>query len=271
MNELVRLWRRAVTAELCWREPDGAPAALTATPLLLAGGTPCVALPYARAGEVAGLTRATRVAFAVTDSRSLPDGAPGALAIGGLARHEDTSGELFTVELLQQELAKYPPSRTLADSPLLCRENWWWLPRIILRLDRIDRVVELPARTNPARQALVVRGGDSLAVEVAEPPGPAGWSGERVELRPRPSWPATEVPALAFGYDYTMPDLERWEAWSRRGVLAHDALVVTHGTGEPEGTLTPLPLLGRIRRQHSLARACRRAITAAERAGQERA
>ncbi|WP_216216202.1 hypothetical protein [Amycolatopsis aidingensis] len=265
MNELVRLWRRAVTAEVCWREPDGSPAALTATPLL-AGESPCVALPYARAAEVAGLSQGSRVTFAVTDSRSLPEGAPGMLATGRLARREDTSGELFTVELLRQELAKYPPSRTLADSPLLCRENWWWLPRIVLSLERVDRVRELPARTNPARQALVVRGGDGLAVQVAEPFGPAGWSGERVRLAPWPEWPV-QAPALAFGYDYTIPDLERWEPWSRRGVLAHDALVVTHREGEPEQVLTPLPLLRRIQRQRTLARACRRAIAAAERPG----
>lgn len=271
MNELVPLWRRALTAEVCWLDSEGTPSAIAATPVL-AGGIPYVALPYARASEVVSLHDGCRAAFSVTDSRSLRGGGRARAAVGTLVRSDDTDGDFFTVELLRQELVKYPPSRALADSPLLCRENWWWLPRILLRLSP-GATVELPARTNAGRHALLARERDGeLALDVVDTVHTVdaadgldgGKHAVRLRALPDAALRGDGAPAVAFGYDYSMPDFERWESWSVRGRLLGDRLESAEWAGRPEPELGPLPLLQRIRRQRSLGRACRRGLAAAE-------
>jgi hypothetical protein len=233
---------------------------------LLDGDTPCVALPYSRTGEIAGLREAEQVAFVVSDARSLRAGSRGLAALGAPSVAEDLTGDMFTVELLGQELRKYPPSRTLADSPLLCRENWWWLPRIIVRLDRVRHTVDLPARTDPARHALLARERDGLpALHVVET-APETEAGIALTEPEGAALRGDGAPALVLGYDYSMPDLELWESWSLRGTLLGDALRVTKRSGEPGTELGPLPLVRRVRRHRALARACRRNIAAAEHA-----
>ncbi|EHR49984.1 hypothetical protein SacmaDRAFT_1714 [Saccharomonospora marina XMU15] len=266
MNALIPLWRRAITAEVCWLTAEGDPAAVAATPLL-DRDVPCVALPYSRAGEVAGLRDAEQVAFAVTDSRSLRPGVPAMAVVGAVSVLDDTEGDHFVVELLKQELVKFPPTRTLADSPLLCRENWWWLPRLIIRLERVTRLLELPPRTNPARHGLLVRERDAtLAPGVVEV---LDGRHDRLPLRDAggKALRGDGGPALVFGYDYSMPDLERWETWSRGGRLLGDELVVERRSGSPDADLSPLSLLGRVRRQREMSRECKRNILAAQRRG----
>ncbi|GAA1202471.1 hypothetical protein [Prauserella alba] len=323
MNRLREAWQRAVTAELCWTNPDGSTAAIAVTPVLRgpdpASATVCAALPYARAGEVEGLRSAAAAVFAVTDSRSLPGDAAAETAAGdasagvvlsGIAAAgtvriiDDLHGELFTEELLDQELVKYPPSRALADSVLLRRENWWWLPRIVVELTGSAAgagsagTMPLPARTDPTRHALLV----GPAADSPEPPDTPKLLGSpelrRVpelhsvpELRcvdvgadvddaPHPAVPSgvatvrelTDEPlppapggALVFGYDYTMPDLERWEAWSLAGTVEGEQLAVDARTGSPGADLRTLGLLARTRRHRALAKACRAGVRAAER------
>lgn len=265
MNEFDRLWGRALTGEICWLAASGIPAVLPVTPLLSGvGQVPCVALPYAGAGDVATLRSAGEVAFAVTDSRSLDQGAPGRARVGDVEIVDDIEGDTFSAELLRQELMKYPPSRALADSPLLCRENWWWLPRIIIRLERAHRELELPARTNPATQAVLVRDdGTGLALDTVA----VEHDREPVRLSRLAAGPlrGDGAPTALCGYDYSMPDLERWERWSLHGMLYGDELTVSHRSGDSEAELAPLPLLSRIRRQRAIARACRRELAARER------
>lgn len=266
MNALIPLWRRAITAELCWLTAEGEPAALSATPLL-DRDVPCVALPYARAGEVTSLREAEQVAFSVTDSRSLPADQGATAAVGSVSVIDDTEGDLFVVELLKQELLKFPPSRTLADSPLLCRENWWWLPRVVIRLERTTHVLELPARTNPARHGLLVRERDSeLAPRVVEV---LDGEGDRVRLRDPTGHElrGDGGPGLVLGYDYSMPDLERWETWTLRGGLFGNELAITERSGTPDADLAPLSLRSRMRRQRALSQECKRNIVAAKRPG----
>lgn len=265
MSELIRLWQRAITAELCWLEPCGAPAALAVTPLM-SEGKPAVALPYRHAGTVAGLRRTQRASFVVTDSRSLRDGSGGRAATGRVELADDTDGDLFADEMLEQELLKYPPSRALADSPLLRRENWWWLPRIVVRLEAVSgSEVRLPTRTNPHTQALLVRdSADGRALDVVRVRG----GDERMTLSAivGGSLRGDASAAMLFGYDYSMPDLERWEPWSVHGKLLGDELVVSRREGSPDADLAPLTLLRRVRQRHELSRACRKGIAATENA-----
>lgn len=263
MDELIADWRRATSCEVCWLDNAGRPAALATIPLL-DGEVPCVALPYSRAAAATGLRDAEQVAFAVTDSRSLPADAEGMAVLGWVTITDDISGEHFATELLAQELVKYPPSRALVDSPLLRRENWWWLPRILVRLDRVERTVALPARRDASRDALLVRDdGRGLRLDVASAPD---WDGPEIALRAASDEPlrGDGAPTVGLSHDHS-PDRERWESWSRRGQLRGDQLLVTERDGDPVLDPAPLRLLERLRRQRALERGCRQGIAAVKR------
>ncbi len=275
MEGFAERWRRATVGEVVWVDAAGNPSALSVVPLV-DGATPCVALPYSLADLAPSLRSAAGAAFAVTDSRAVPAGAAGLAAVGRLTVTEDVTGEFFPGDLLDQELVKYPPSRMLADSPMLCRENWWWLPRIVVRLDQVARTVALPVRSDADRDALLVRDdGAGLRLDVVTAPD---WAAEQVALRCADARHADAshgaagtplrgdgAPTLAHGHDYT-PDGEKWEIWSRRGLLHGDQLTVVAREGEPGLDPTPMRLLERLRTHRALQRACRRGIAAAERA-----
>lgn len=258
-----REWEAAVTGELCWAVPAAdRPAGIPVVPLVMEG-LPGVALPYLHREIGAELRSVPEAAFVVTDSRSLPAGSPGRALIGPLRVVDDIEGTVFADRLLEQELRKHPPSRALADSRLLRREHWWWLPRMLVCLERVDRTVTLPARTDPRRDAVLIRDGTGLRVDTVRADD---WSRSRVGLRALGGDPlrGDGGPAVALGHLYTVPDLERWEMWRRQGVLRGDELAVAGELGDPEVALGPLRLLERIRRQRDLGRACRKGIAAAE-------
>lgn len=259
---MIAAWRRCLVGEVCWTTDQERPAALAAVPLVHEG-LPCVALPYALAERAVGLRTATSAAFAITDART---SAQPAAAIGPIELVDDVTGDWFADELLPQELLKYPPSRAYADSPLLRREHWWWLPRIVVRLLRVDQVVELGTRHDPASDALLVRDdGSGLRLDVVAPANPASWEVPRLALRSRTGELRGDgARVLAFGHAYT-DDLERWETWSVHGTLRGDELLVTDRDSTPLQDLPPLRLGQRIRRHRALERACRAGIAAAER------
>lgn len=269
MKDLLRVWRPAVTCELCWLPEAGPPRTVAAVPLL-DGDTPCLALPYAHAELVESLRTVESVSVTVTDPRSVPAGA-GVAVTGRFTMFDDTEGEFFTAGLLEQELLKHPPSRVLADSRLLRKENWWWLGRIIVELERPDRVVDVPTRSDPARDALLIRPSSSAdpasAPEFSVVTADGGWDAPRVRLRPAAgaSIPGDSGLVTAFGHDYSVPDFERWESWTVNGELRDAELVVTDREGEPGKGLSALGLGDRLRRHRSLERACRRGIERAER------
>ncbi|MQA87153.1 MAG: hypothetical protein GEV03_21630 [Streptosporangiales bacterium] len=271
MHEEIKVWQRAVTGELCWVAPDDRPMGIPVVPLVM-DDHPCVALPYLHRDVAEALREAEEVAFAVTDSASLrTEGGAGGVAVIGPARvDDDVEGDLFARDLLEQELVKHPPSRLLADSRLLRRENWWWLPRVIVRLSRASRTLRLPARTDPRRDAVLVRDGVGLRIDTVRADDAGGWAADQLTLRSLAGEPlrGDGGPAMAFGHTYTVPDLERWEVWNRSGVLRGERLLVAGRVGSPDATLEPLGLLSRIRRQRDLARGCRAGIAeAAAKAG----
>lgn len=258
MVGFVPLWKRATSAEVAWIDGSGDPVSITAVPLV-DGAVPCVALTYDRAALAASLVGAAEVAFAVTDSRSLPAGAGAAAAVGRVGVAEQV---VLDEGLLTQELRRFPPSRALADSLLLRRENWWYLARVLVRLDRIDRVRELAPRRDAGRDALLVRDdGAGLRLDVATADD---WSGERVALRSDGPLHGDGTAVLAHGHDFS-PDRERWESWSVRGHLRGDRLDVSSRDGAPGLDPRPPRLLERLRRARALERGCRRGIAAAER------
>ena len=247
--------RSAATAELAWTE-DAAPMARAVVPLAAESG-PVLAVPYAYAAWARSVATRPRVVLTLTDRR-LCGGAWRPLVLTAVPRLvQDREGTRFAETLLGQELRKHPPSRALADSPLLRREHWWYLPRLVVHLDVVsaapfversdeDDVVLVTARPGAEHEPLV--------------------RAARVVSRSRPlhlvarggSLPEDASEALAFGHDFTCPDVERWVSWAavgrlRGGRLDADLPAQRSATGMPG-------LRERVRRQRELHRGCVRGI-----------
>jgi hypothetical protein len=249
----------AAVAELAW-VVDGVPAAMPVVPLRL-DGRPAVALPYATADRARGLASASSVALVLSDPR-LAGRAWSPTAVRGdrPTLRDDVTGEEFAARLLDQELRKHPPSRALVDSPLLCRENWWYLPRLLITFEP-TAVTPVGARTDPRTQALLAlsRTGGRLDVRTVDV---GDWSARPLEVQPAEG----DGAAVLLAHDFTEPDVERWMAHVLTGHLSGGALRVTHGPLGPPPPLRTLGLLARVRRHRELERGCRQGISAAERA-----
>ncbi len=221
---------------------------------LVDGDVPVLAFTYAEedlAREVAG---SPVVALSLTEPRSTGTAFRPLVIVGRPRLVEDPSGDLFATDLLAQELRRYPPSRLLADSPLLQREHWWYLPRLLVEID-VDAVVEVLTREDPVRDhLLVVAGADGPVVRVARL---VDGDPEQVSLASQ--GPPPPGPTVLFGQDASFPDLEQWTQWSYRGRWDGAGLQVSEapdriGLGRPPG------LLQRWRHQRDLERRCVAAI-----------
>ncbi len=272
MTQVSKVWRRAIVGELCWDTASG-PQARGVVPLCL-DGRPTLALPYSYYADVAGL-HGKPVTFSVTKSAG---GDAGAMT-GRVRIVHDLDGEVFLRELLTQEIVKFPPTRLLADGLMAQRDNWWWVARMLVTLE-VEDSHALPVRED-TNDALLVRefGGGSAE--------PGTTCGPRVSVARIAQWPvsgAISVPgasadgatpaatersedastrALLFGHARS-PDAERWESWSRTGVLQAGQFHVTEAHGQPS-TVGPMSLLQRYRTHRARAKDCRRGLAQAKR------
>ncbi|WP_087095760.1 hypothetical protein [Nocardiopsis sp. JB363] len=266
MTDLITVWQRSTVAELSWISPSG-PTGIPVVPLTLRDQV-CVALPYSMA-DLALTLGGGHAAFSVTDQEA--GGRVGLVGRGPVEVLEDLGGQEFAESLVEQEALKHPPTRLRADSLMARRENWWWVPRMIVTLTSVESVHELHPRTR-ATDALLVRdrhGHPEIDVVTADQ-----WSdqsGSDIELWARGGTllAGTDEPVFTFSHQYS-PDFERWERWSRSGRLSGESLLVDRAEstpvgGEPSGPLQPYGLLERYGNHRSLARACRRGIAEAER------
>ncbi|MGY2075943.1 hypothetical protein [Blastococcus sp. SYSU DS0828] len=244
----------AGVAELLWSTPDGPPGATGVVPLAL-GGRPAVALPWAHVATARAAAAAGSAALVLSEPR-LTGARWSPLAFTGrLTLVEDGDGELFSEELLDQELRKHPPSRALADSHMLRREHWWYLPRLVLVLDP-DAVVPVDRREGPADAVLAVDDG-GLHVRTVRVPD---WDADPLALPGGP--PAVAGPAVLVGQELSVPDVERWTVHTTSGRYADGRLTDVHPAATRQ--LEPVPgLLARIRRQRALERSCVQALRAA--------
>lgn len=237
--------------------PEGAPV----TPLML-DETPCVALPFAHKERAERIRAATEIVFSITDARSVRASMP-ALACHGRQRVvDDLSGELFTTKLVDQELVKYPPTRTLADSLLLRREHWWWMPRIVVSLAEPGREVELAPRTDPAGHAVLAADDAGLRVTTVSVQGTG--TGTRLTALDGSPLRGDTGPASVVGHDFA-DDFERWESWVLFGRLYGSEMAIERRKGESTPGSGPLRLVERLRRHRRLAKECRDGIVRAER------
>ncbi len=245
-----------------WSEAHGAggagPQVRGVLPLVGDGG-PVLALPYAAAHAARSLGAAGGALLVTRDARSTSS-AYRPLTLRCRTRLvEDPDGDRFVDELLDQELRRYPPSRLLADSPILRREHWWWLPRLLVELEVVGEEAPVP-REDERDHLLVVDRGDAAPhpaarlaaapARLASPPAP-GADPPSLEVGGQPA----PGQAVLHGQDASFPDLERWGRWSWRGRWDGAALDVAERPAEVG--LPPVPgVVARFRRQRALKRAC---------------
>src|SRR5699024_8642448 len=117
--------------------------------------------------DVAHLGRDGAVAFAVTRAGLHT---AGAAAVGRVHVQHDFKGKVFLDELVDQEMAKYPPTRRLAESAWAQREHWWWVGRMIVVLTGIQAERSLPARDRATDAILVRAVAGRPAVDVVSAP-----------------------------------------------------------------------------------------------------
>lgn len=252
-DEVVSVVEASSLGQLCWLDQTGLPEVRGVVPLARVG-RPTVAFTYADEQVARQVAGGGRVALALTETRSTRGPFRPVLLEGRPRLVEDPTGDVFVADLVEQELRRYPPSRVLADSPLLMREHWWYLPRLLVEVE-VDSVTAIGPRTADQDRLLVVA---HAGTPVVRPAGVGRWTGDRLELDTAGA-PVPPGPAVLFGQDATFPDLEQWEQWHHRGHWHGAWLTVTEapayeGLGEPPG------LLQRWRRQRDLQRRCVRAI-----------
>jgi hypothetical protein len=261
--------RRAGVAEVCWRDEEGRPRAAAGVPLDL-DGRPALALLWSQQEQARELAASPAVAWVLSDRRMAQRAWEPLIGFGRMELVEDRDGSLFGERLLDQELRKHAPSRAYADSPLLRRENWWYVPRLVLVLAARE-VVVAGERQEPDEAVLAVAPGSSAVAgsAVAGSAGGAGglvvdtvavadWDGSprAVSLAGRPLPPGD---AVLFCHDFSVPDLERWTRHATAGRWDGERLDVV--TRPDRRTLAPAPgLLERLRRHRAMERGCRAAL-----------
>ncbi|MBR8743322.1 hypothetical protein [Nocardiopsis sp. MG754419] len=266
MNDLITVWQRSTVGELSWISPSG-PTGIPVVPLMLRDRV-CVALPYSMA-DLADTLRGGHAAFSVTDQGA--GGRTALVGVGPVDVVEDLEGVEFVESLVEQEALKHPPTRLRGDSLIARRENWWWVPRVIVSLTSVEDTHELHPRTRSTDALLVRDRSGRPVVEVVTADQWSDHSGASIDLWARGGTllEGTDEPVFTFSHQYSL-DFERWERWSRTGRLHGESLTVEqaegapHGTG-PSGPLPPYGLLERYANHRSLARACRRGIAKGER------
>jgi hypothetical protein len=250
-------------SELCWVDPDGTPQARGVL-ALVRDDRPALAFTYADELVARAVARAETVSLVVAEGRST-GGAFTPIRFTGRPRlTEDPAGEVFTADLLTQELRRFPPARVYADSPLLMREHWWYLPRLVVEVD-VESVEPISPR-GPARDHVLVVAHGSAPVVRQVGLGTAATDhgrgeeqgGARLHLAVEGDDPG-HGRAVLLGQDASFPDLEQWAQWRYRGTWDGRSLLVEEapsrtGLGRPPG------LLQRWRRQRALERACVQAI-----------
>lgn len=244
----------AAVAAVAYVAPDGAPALEGVTPLLFRG-EPAFTLSYARSDLAREISASPRIALVFSDSRLAYVGWNPLVATGRAEVTADPEGELFRDELLHQELGKFPPDRPLIGSMLLQRENWWYMPRYIVRLAAPAEAHPVARRAGPEHGVLAcAASGDITAgtVRVEE------WGAGRIPVRsagPTPL-PPQGVPAALFRHDFAVPDMDPRASFLARGRLENGRLLVADRRGSPVLGKRP-GLLARWRAQRELQRRCK--------------
>ncbi len=271
VEDLLLANRRAGVAELCWSDVQGGPRAMAVIPLEHER-RPALALHWSQWSVVRELASCPAVAWVLSDRRMAQRGWQPMVGHGRMRLIVDHDGSVFTESMLDQELRKNPPSRAFADSHLLRREHWWFLPRLILVLEPTV-AVQIGERTDPDSHSVLTVGAadgtltvDTVSLETVPV--------DTVPDRPIPDRPiacislggqAPPLPGRAalLQHDFSVPDLERWGRRITSGRWDGEALAaVPDPVSRPLGPLLPptLSVRERLRRHRELERDIRRAL-----------
>lgn len=248
----------AAVAAFAFIGVDGTPRIEPVTPLLL-DGDPAFTLTYARSGLAREISASPRVALVFSDSRLAYVGWNPLTVTAGAEVVPDPEGDVFREELLDQELRKFPPDRELIGNLLLQRENWWYLPRRIVRIVQAGEPRPVARRSGPDHGILAYEAGDALTAETVRV---EDWDADRIPLRPYAtgtSLPPDSVPAALFFHDFAPPDMDPRTTFLARGLLENGRLFVSQRSGSR--TLGKRPgLITRWRTQRDLERRCKAAL-----------
>jgi len=266
VEDLVLANGRAGVAEVCWSDAHGSPRAMAVVPLNHEG-RPALALYWSQWPQARELASCPRVAWVLSDRRMAQRGWEPAVGYGRMRLIVDHDGSVFSESMLDQELRKHPPSRAFADSHLLRREHWWFLPRLILVLEPAV-AVQIGERTDPdSHSILMVSAADgTLAVDTVS-----------LETVPVDTVPDRSIACISLGgqapplpgraallqHDFSVPDLERWGHRITSGRWDGEALAaVPDPVSRPLGPLLPptLSVRERLRRHRELERDICRAL-----------
>ena len=244
----------AAVAAFAYVGPDGVPRVMPVTPLLL-DEAPAFTLTYALSDVAREISAAARTALVVSDSRLAYVGWSPLSAAVEVEVIPDPEGELFRDALLTQELRKFPPGREIIDSPLLQRENWWYLPRWIVRVVNAGGPRPVARRAAPDHGVLACGRGGDLAADTVQA---AGWDAERIPVRPLSEGdsPPPEGPAALLLHDFATPDMDPRTTFLATGRLENERLLVDRRSGSPKLGKRP-GLIARWREQRDLERRCK--------------
>ncbi len=254
---LITTTEMAAVATLAYVGADGYPRLVPVVPLLL-DEEPAIALTYAMSEVARDISTAPRASLAFADSRLAYVGwAPLSVAVT-VEVTQDPEGELFRQELLTQEVRKFPPARQFIDSPLLQRENWWYLPRWILRVVNSETPHPITRRETPNQALLAYEKENTLELETVEV---QNWEADSIPIRSQTSGATlpANAPAALFHHDFAVPDMDPLSTFIATGILNGDRFSVESREGSRNIGGRP-SLFGRLRAQRDLEKSCRAGI-----------
>jgi hypothetical protein len=236
------VWRRAQLAEVAWVHPVDGPDAAVVVPLV-EGDRPVLALPYADLALARQLADAEVVLFTAAVPAVTGHAEPVAAA-ASVEVVADPEGTAFTgSSLLDQVLAKHPPSRAQLDSPLLRREHAWYVPRLLVHT--VELGPSFPLGYLEALGVVATDGGDPWVVPASQLSLADGTA--RLD--------APDGPAAVLQHGADVPDLET--PWHRRwrGTVRSGRFTAEERDEVPMSRRRPT-LRDRMRSVRDLRRAC---------------
>ena len=243
----------AATATFAHLDPGGYPRLTPVTPVLL-DGDPAFTLTYADSALAHEISASPQAALIFSDSRLAYVGWSPLSVEVEVEVLPDPEGVLFRDELLTQELLKFPPGRQIIDSPLLQRENWWYLPRWVVRVVEAGEPRPVARRAAPDHAVLAYTSGGALAADTAQV---TGRDADRIHVRTLSEGGSVPPgsPAALLLHDFATPDMDPRTTFLATGKLEDGRLLVDRRSGSPELGGRP-GVLARWREQRDLRRRC---------------
>jgi hypothetical protein len=244
----------AAIATVAYSGPDGMPRMISVTPLLL-DGAPAFTLTYARSDLAQEILASPQAVVAFADSRLAYVGWSPLCVTAKMEVIPDPEGQLFRDKLLHQQLRKFPPDRQLIGSLLLQRENWWYMPRWIVRVAEAGEPRAVARRTGADHGILARKAGQAIAADTVRV---EDWDSDPIVVEPHSDegLASGTFPAALFFHDFAIPDMDPRTSFLITGWLDKGHLSVTQRTGSRELGKRP-GLLARWRAQRDLERRCK--------------